>query len=90
MAVGSLAGKAKQRVSPTYPQLARMSRVSGVVTVYLVVNEKGEVEKVERADGPAQLQQAAADAARRWKFLPTVVDGQPVRVTGYLSFNFSL
>jgi periplasmic protein TonB len=90
VSVGSLAGKAKQRVSPAYPQIARMSRVSGIVTVYLVVNEKGEVEKVERADGPAQLQQAATDAARRWKFLPTVVDGQPVRVTGYLSFNFSL
>jgi protein TonB len=90
VAVGSLAGKARQRVSPTYPALARTARVSGVVTVYLVVNEKGEVESVERAEGPAQLQQAAADAARRWKFTPTVVDGQPVRVTGYLSFNFAL
>ena len=90
MAVGSLAGKARQRVSPTYPVLARTARVSGVVTVYLVVNEKGEVESVERAEGPAQLQQAATDAARRWKFTPTVIDGQPVRVTGYLSFNFAL
>jgi protein TonB len=90
VAVGSLAGKARQRVSPTYPALARTARVSGVVTVYLVVNEKGEVESVERAEGPAQLQQAATDAARRWKFTPTVIDGQPVRVTGYLSFNFAL
>lgn len=90
VAVGSLASKAKQRVSPAYPPIARTARVSGIVTVYLVVNEKGEVESVQRADGPAQLQQAAADAARRWKFLPTLIDGQPVRVTGYLSFNFSL
>src|SRR5207253_7216037 len=90
VAVGSLAGKAKQRVSPAYPPLARTARVSGIVTVYLVVNEKGEVESVQRADGPAQLQQAATEAARRWKFLPTVGDGQPVRVSGYLSFNFSL
>jgi periplasmic protein TonB len=90
VAVGSLAGKAKQRISPTYPPLARTARVSGVVTVYLVVNEKGEVESVQRTDGPVQLQQAAAEAARRWKFLPTVIDGQPVRVAGYLSFNFSL
>lgn len=90
VSVGSLAGKARQRVSPTYPALARTARISGVVTVYLVVNEKGEVESVERAEGPAQLQQAATDAARHWKFAPTVVDGQPVRVTGYLSFNFTL
>ncbi|MDT5295227.1 MAG: periplasmic protein TonB [Acidobacteriota bacterium] len=90
LAVGSLAGKAKQRVSPTYPSLARTAHIGGVVTVFLLVNEKGEVESVQRADGPPQLQQAASDAARHWKFNPTLIDGQPVRVIGYLSFNFSL
>jgi protein TonB len=90
VSVGSLAGKAKQRVAPSYPSIARTARISGIVTVYLVVNEKGEVESVERATGPMQLQQAATDAARRWKFAPTVVDGQPVRVAGFLSFNFTL
>lgn len=90
VAVGSLAQKAKQKVSPTYPSIARAARVAGVVTVYLIVNEKGEVETVQKLEGPLQLQQAAADAARRWRFTPTVIDGQPVRVTGYLSFNFAL
>jgi protein TonB len=89
VAVGSLAAKARQRVQPSYPQIAKVARVTGVVTVYLIVNEKGEVESVQRSDGPAQLQQAAAEAARRWKFHPTVVDGQTVRVTGYVSFNFT-
>jgi periplasmic protein TonB len=89
VAVGSLAGKARQRVSPNYPSFARAQRVSGIVTVYLIVNEKGEVETVQRTDGPQQLQQAAADAARRWRFNQTIIDGQPVRVTGYLSFKFS-
>lgn len=90
VAVGSLTSKAKQRVAPTYPAIARAARVSGTVTVYLVVNEKGEVENVQKLEGPMQLQQAAADAARRWRFNPTLIDGQPVRVTGYLSFNFAL
>lgn len=90
VAVGALAPRAKQKVSPTYPTIAKAARVTGVVTVYLVVNEKGEVETVQKLEGPLQLQQAAADAARRWRFNPTVIDGQPVRVTGYLSFNFAL
>jgi TonB family protein len=90
VAVGSLTSKAKQRVSPTYPAIARAARVTGTVTVFIIVNEKGEVETVQRLDGPPQLQQAAADAARRWRFNPTLIDGQPVRVTGYLSFNFAL
>ncbi|HKG15092.1 MAG TPA: TonB family protein, partial [Pyrinomonadaceae bacterium] len=90
VAVGSLAPKARQKVSPTYPSIAKAARVTGVVTVYLIVNERGEVETVQKLEGPLQLQQAAADAARRWRFNPTVIDGQPVRVAGYLSFNFAL
>ncbi|HEX8119608.1 MAG TPA: energy transducer TonB [Pyrinomonadaceae bacterium] len=90
VAVGSLVTKAKSRVAPSYPTLARTARVSGNVTVFLIVNEKGEVENVMRAEGPPQLQQAAIEAARRWKFNPTVISGQPVRVSGYLTFNFTL
>jgi len=90
VSVGSLHDKATQRVSPTYPPVARTARVSGVVTVYLLVNEKGAVESVKSASGPAQLQQSATDAARRWRFRPTLIDGQAVRVSGYLSFSFTL
>lgn len=90
VAVGALTPLATQKVSPAYPLIARTARVSGLVRVYMVVDEKGAVESVERADGPAQLQGAARDAARRWKFRPTVVDGQPVRVAGFISFNFAL
>jgi protein TonB len=90
VAVGSLVGKARSRVPPTYPTLARTARVTGSVTVFLIVSEKGEVESVIRAEGPQQLQQAAIEAARRWKFNTTEIDGRPVRVTGYLSFNFTL
>lgn len=90
VAIGSLVGLARQKSAPSYPAIARTARIGGVVTVYLVVNEKGEVESVIRADGPQQLQNAASDAARRWKFHPTLIDGQPVRVTGHISFNFAL
>jgi TonB family protein len=90
VSVGSLNALARQRVTPSYPQIARAARVSGVVTVYMVVNEKGDVASIERAEGPLQLQQAASEAARRWKFNPMVINGQPVRITGYLSFNFAL
>jgi TonB family protein len=90
VAVGSLVAKARSRVSPSYPAIARAARVTGSVTVFLVVNEKGEVESVQRADGPMQLQQAAIEAARRWKFNATVINGQPVRISGYLNFSFAL
>lgn len=88
--VGSLIEKATQRVNPSYPQVAKSTRVTGVVKVYLEIDEKGAVASVHRTDGPQLLRQAATDAARRWKFRPTVVGGQPVRVMGFINFNFTL
>jgi TonB family protein len=88
--VGSLVERATQKVSPSYPQIARNAHVSGIVRVYLEVDETGTVVTVQRTDGPQLLRQAAADAARKWKFKPTLVDGQPVRVSGFINFNFTL
>lgn len=87
--VGSLVERATQRPAPSYPQAARAARVSGVVTVYVVVNEKGSVEEVRRAAGPSLLRRAAEDAVRRWKFRPETRDGQPVKVAGHIAFNFA-
>ncbi|MCA1567167.1 MAG: TonB family protein [Acidobacteria bacterium] len=88
--VGSLLPIATDRPAPSYPPTARTARITGRVTVFLMLDEKGMVSKVERTDGPEMLRGAAADAARRWKFRPTVVNGQPVRVSGYINFNFTL
>lgn len=88
--VGALIDKATQRVSPTYPQVAKTQRITGIVKVYVVVDETGKVASIQQTSGPSLLQQAAVDAVRRWKFRPTLVDGQPVRVVGFINFNFAL
>ncbi|HEV7905189.1 MAG TPA: TonB family protein [Pyrinomonadaceae bacterium] len=88
--VGSLLPRAAQQVAPTYPATARNARITGKVTVFLTVDERGAVGAVERTDGPQLLRRAAEDAARRWKFRPTIVNGQAVRVSGFINFNFTL
>ncbi len=86
--VGSLIEKATQKVNPSYPQTAKMARIAGVVKVFLEIDENGLVKAVPKVEGPQMLRQAATDAAKRWKFRPTVVGGQPVRSTGFINFNF--
>ena len=88
--VGSLIDKATQRVNPSYPQTAKIARITGIVKVYLEIDETGAVKTVQGSEGPQLLRQAASDAARRWKFRPTIIGGQPVRVLGFINFNFTL
>ncbi len=88
--VGSLLAYATEKTAPSYPAAARTMRASGIVKVEVVVDENGEVAEVKKAEGPALLQAAAKEAIRKWKFRPIVREGQAVRVSGYVSFNFSL
>jgi TonB family protein len=88
--VGSLISYATTQAKPVYPVAAKTMRLTGVVKVEVLVNESGEVTEVQNTVGPSMLQRAATDAVRRWKFKPFMRDGQPVKASGFVSFNFSL
>lgn len=88
--VGSLIAFATEKQAPVYPPAARSMRASGVVKVEITIDESGQVAEVQKMTGPSLLQSAAKDAIRRWKFKPFMRDGQPVRATGFVNFNFSL
>lgn len=87
---GVLLGKAIRRATPIYPQLARQMRVTGTVHVEVVIDERGRVISASIMKGPPLLWSAALEAARRWVFRPTLLNGRPVRVTGVLIFRFNL
>jgi TonB family protein len=86
---GALNGREKKHVNPAYPRTAKATGASGVVKVYVIVDEKGKVT-VTNSEGPTLLREAAETAARGWSFLPTVFDGKPVRISGYINFEFKL
>ena len=88
--VGSLLEFAVQKTNPTYPSTARTLRQTGVVRLEVIVDEDGKVSQVQNLTGPSLLQNAAKDAVKKWKFKPFLRDGQPVKATGFLSFNFNL
>jgi hypothetical protein len=63
--------------------------VTGTVRVYAIVDENGKIW-VTNTEGPMLLRKAAEDAARGWTFPPSMVNNKPVRLAGYLDFDFKL
>ena len=87
---GVLNGKAIEMPKPVYPETARRARMSGVVTVEVMIDASGKVIGARAVSGPDLLRDAAERAARQAKFTPALLSGQPVRVVGTISYNFSL
>ncbi|HEY7914828.1 MAG TPA: energy transducer TonB [Blastocatellia bacterium] len=85
-----LQGKALDRHTPEYPELAKRAGVEGAVVVEVVIAESGRVESARAMSGHPLLVMPATQAARRWRFAPTLLNGQPVKVTGVITFNFKL
>ena len=86
---GVLNGKAIEFPQPEYPPAARAVRATGSVSVQITVDEKGEVISATAVSGHPLLRSAAVQAARQARFEPTKLSGQPVKVNGVLTYNFS-
>src|SRR6185369_7230676 len=82
---GILNGKAISLPHPEYPQAAAAVRASGAVSVQVTIDENGNVISAAAASGHPLLRAAAESAAREAKFSPTLLSGNPVKVSGILT-----
>src|SRR6266540_4298792 len=85
---GVLNGKAISLPAPEYPAIARQAKASGAVAVQVTVDENGAVISAHAVSGHPLLQAAAVVAARQARFSPTLLMGEPVKVTGIIAYNF--
>lgn len=85
---GVLNGKAISLPKPPYPPIAKAAHASGTVTVQVTIDESGKVISAHAVGGHPLLQQAAVQAAYQARFTPTQLSGQPVKVTGVITYNF--
>ena len=90
VAGGVINGRAVSKPQPEYPSAAKSQGAMGTVIVYIIVDETGKVIKAEAVCGNPLLAKASEDAARRARFTPTTLDGEPVKVSGVISYNFIL
>jgi periplasmic protein TonB len=84
IAGGMLNAKALYLPLPEVPA----GEATGVVLVQVLVDEQGSVIEAKAVSGPQHLQAAAVNAARLARFTPTLLLGEPVKVSGTLSYNF--
>jgi TonB family protein len=87
---GVLNGKAIYKPQPAYPPEARAAKASGTVTVQILVDEEGNVIEAKAVSGHPLLRDAAETAARNSRFSPTRLQGQPVKVSGVITYSFVL
>ena len=85
---GVLNGKATSLPKPPYPPAARAVRASGSVSVQVLISESGSVVSASAVSGHPLLRPAAVAAARGARFSPTLLSGQPVKVSGVITYNF--
>ena len=89
VSLGVVNGKATYLAKPPYPAAAKQIRVGGAVNVQVLIDEKGNVVSASAVSGHPLLRAAAVQAARESKFSPTLLSNQPVKVTGFIVYNFA-
>jgi periplasmic protein TonB len=85
-----LNGYAISLPKPPYPNLARQIGMQGTVSVQVLLNEDGKVVSAKAVSGHPTLAPAAVTAAYQARFTPTLYGGQPVKVSGVITYNFRL
>jgi protein TonB len=80
------------QVKPRYPESARRQGVEGTVLLKVRVTQQGRVEAVqlERSTGHQDLDQAAIEAVRRWRFEPARRGNQTMAVWALIPVTFKL
>ncbi|MEW5975285.1 MAG: energy transducer TonB [Acidobacteriota bacterium] len=97
---GILSGEAPSRLTapsatvkydPRYPPEVIRQRVEGMVVLYAIIRQDGTVDpesvRVVRSLDP-RLDQSAREALVRWKFKPSLKNGQPVSIRTEISIPF--
>jgi TonB family protein len=75
--------RAKTKVQPPYPDLARKMNITGTVKVQVVVSPNGTVKEAKVVGGHPVLASAALEAVKKWRFEPAATES-----TGVVDFKF--
>src|ERR1700684_3678588 len=78
-----IARRAKSKVQPEYPELARKMNITGLVKIEVVGAPNGTVKDAKIVGGHPVLATAALEAVRKWRFEPATAES-----SGVVDFKF--
>lgn len=85
---GVITGQATFLPKPAYPPIAKRLGIRGTVSVQVLVDESGRVVSARALAGSPFLVGEAQKAALQARFSPALLSGQPVKVSGVITYNF--
>jgi TonB family protein len=85
---GQVVSQIIHHVNPIPSSDDLQQQVHGTVVVHVVVDRDGNVAQLEPVSGPPELINAAVEAARQWRYKPTILNGDPVEVDTTIMIAF--
>jgi TonB family protein len=85
-----LSQKVKFKVEPVYPMEARANGIEGTVRLRAIIGKDGSIMELQVVSGRDVLTHAALDAVKKWKYEPTLLNGQAVEVETTIDVVFQL
>jgi len=79
-----------QKAPINYPDAARNAGIQGTVVLNVVTTYSGDMEGVTVVSGDPALAQAAADAVKKWKYKPYLLEGSPAEMETQVTINFHI
>ncbi|MDH4220798.1 MAG: energy transducer TonB, partial [Candidatus Aminicenantes bacterium] len=76
---------------PVYPEKCKKEKIEGTVVLEIKIDAEGNVidAKILKSVHP-DIDKAAMEAIKKWKYKPVLKDGKPVPVVFAVTINFWL
>ena len=75
---------------PVYPQDAKGRGIQGTVLLHAIIAKDGSIRALDLIEGVCPLARSAQDAVKKWRYKPTLLNGNPVEVNTTIEVVFKL
>jgi TonB family protein len=86
------APKLIEKIAPVYPAKAKAAGIEGTVILHAIIGMEGSPLSLRVMNNQIdpELARAAVEAVSKWRYRPTLLNGQPIEVDTTIMVNFKL